>query len=327
MSEFRTSVSCGSPNHLIGLKSPVLTIGSCFADAIGNRLKINKIFTRPNPFGVIYNPHSIHKALEYAVLKSSASESTFLQNNERFLNYDFHSELSASSKEELNLLLESSIHETHQFIKSSQWLIITYGTAWVYQRHDDGEIVANCHKMPGNLFSKSLLTHRKMIESFDLLYKDLKKLNPSIQIILTVSPVRHVKDTLELNSVSKSVLRLACHTLSTSYDDVHYFPAYEIMMDDLRDYRFYKADMIHPSAVAEEYIWEKFIDTYIDNELKKFLLEWKSILAALAHKPFHQHTTAHQNFLGTLLKKLDALKTQVNVEEEIRLLKSQQISK
>jgi hypothetical protein len=326
MTEFRTTVSCNPSNHFIGLKSPILTIGSCFADAIGTRLKINKIFSTPNPFGVIYNPHSIHKVLQYGIQNAFAPEPTYLFNNERYLNYDFHSELSSSKQEDLQKDINNSIEAVHRVLKSAQWLIITYGTAWVYQRNDNGDIVANCHKMPSTLFSKSLLTQEKIIASFDCCYNDLKKINPSIQIILTVSPVRHTKDTLELNSVSKSVLRLACHSISTAHNDVLYFPAYEIMMDDLRDYRFYKADMIHPTDVAEEYIWNKFIDCYADHELKKFLKAWKPIITALAHRPFHQNTTAHQQFLHETLQKLEALRTQVNVEEEIQFIKSQQIS-
>jgi hypothetical protein len=202
---------------------------------------------------------------------------------------------------------------------------MTYGTAWVYQLKDNGEIVANCHKVPANQFSKSLLSHLAITESFDEFYLTLKKINPAIQIILTVSPVRHLKDKLALNSVSKSVLRLACHTISSSHDDVHYFPAYEIMLDDLRDYRFYKADLIHPSDVAEEYIWEQFITCYADEHLRQFIQDWKAILAALAHRSFHSNTVAHQQFLKNTLEKLQAFKTLVDVEPEIALIKSQQI--
>jgi hypothetical protein len=326
MNDFRTSVSCASTNQFIGLKTPILTIGSCFADAIGSRLKTNKILTQPNPFGTIYNPHSIHKVLQYAIQNAVVPESTYVETSEVFLNYDFHSELNSHNKEELKAILLRNISNTHHFLKSAQCLIITYGTAWIYQRNDNGEIVANCHKMPGNLFSKSLLTHKKIIESFEALYKDLKSFNPSIQIILTVSPVRHLKDTLELNSVSKAVLRLACHALSSTYNDVHYFPAYEIMLDDLRDYRFYKADMIHPSEVAEDYIWQKFTACYADANFKKFIEDWKPIIATLSHRPFHHTTDAHQRFLKKTLDKLEAFKDQVDVDEEIQMIKSQQTS-
>jgi hypothetical protein len=161
------------------------------------------------------------------------------------------------------------------------------------------------------------------LDSFDPMYRGLKSINPNINILLTVSPVRHIKDTLELNSVSKSVLRVACHTIAEQYGDVNYFPAYEIMMDDLRDYRFYKADMIHPSHVAEQYIWQKFAEKYFDEELTTFLEKWGEIQSALAHKPFHPISTAHQHFLKEMLKKLEELKGIVNVDEEVALLSKQ----
>jgi hypothetical protein len=324
MNEFRTNVSGSSGNHFIGLKTSILTIGSCFADAIGSRLQVNKISTRPNPFGTIYNPHSIHKVLQYAIHNAAVPESTYVETTDVFLNYDFHSELYSTNKEELKAVLLRNISNTHQFLKSARCIIITYGTAWVYQRNDNGEIVANCHKVASHQFSKSLLTQRTVIKSFETFYTDLKNINPSIQVILTVSPVRHLKDTLELNSVSKSVLRLACHTLSSSFADVHYFPAYEIMLDDLRDYRFYKADMIHPSEVAEDYIWQKFIECYADENFKKFIQEWKQILAALSHRPFRHTGAAHQKFLKDTLEKLHAFKNLVDVDQEILMIKSQQ---
>ncbi len=246
MTHFRTSILPTQSLHQLGIKMPVLTLGSCFADAMGSRLKAYKISTLANPFGVVYNPHSIHKLLKLAVYNALIPESTFVQNREVFLNYDFHSEFSFLTQSALKTQLQAIVESTHNFLKSTQWLIITYGTTWVYQRNDTGEIVANCHKLPAKQFTKSLLTQNKIIESFEEMHQQLKVFNPEIKIILTVSPVRHIKDTLELNSVSKSILRLACHTLSTSIKDIMYFPAYEIMMDDLRDYRFYKADMLRP---------------------------------------------------------------------------------
>jgi hypothetical protein len=211
---------------------------------------------------------------------------------------------------------------SHYQLAGAEWLMITYGTAWVYERKETGEVVANCHKMPNTLFTKSLLSQQAIADSFDAVYKELKKFNPAIKIILTLSPVRHVKDTLELNSVSKSVVRAACHVISGSFADVSYFPAYEIMMDDLRDYRFYKADMIHPTDVAEEYIWEKFSEKYFSVELKLFLSQWKEIQQAINHRPFHPTSVAHQSFLKETLKRLESLKEMVDVEDELTLIKS-----
>lgn len=144
-----------------------------------------------------------------------------------------------------------------------------------------------------------------------------------MKIILTVSPVRHLKDTLELNSVSKSVLRLACHQIAGQFDDVEYFPAYEIVMDDLRDYRFYKADMLHPTEEAEDYVWDKFMERYFSPALRDFIHRWQAILLAMRHKPFHPGSSAHQQFLRETLKRLEEFKSLVDVEEEILTLKQQ----
>ncbi|HPH46787.1 MAG TPA: GSCFA domain-containing protein, partial [Chryseolinea sp.] len=285
MSHFRTIVSPSISPFKVGIKDRFITIGSCFADVIGGYLKHHKIETSANPFGTLYSPAAIHKVLSYAIFNKSLPEQTFLQNQDIHLNYDFHSEFSALQKEVLKSRLKECILKTHQFLVNSNYLIITYGSSWVYERIETGELVANCHKMPAKLFAKSLLTQKKIIESFDPLYQDLKKLNPNMKIILTVSPVRHLKDTLELNSISKSILRTACHTLTETYSNVEYFPAYEIMMDDLRDYRFYKSDMIHPSEDAEAYIWQKFVDSFMDDSTKQFFETWSGIQSALAHKP------------------------------------------
>lgn len=309
--------------YKMGISDKILTIGSCFADAIGMRLISNKLTVLSNPFGVLYNPYSIHKAIRYSIFNETPPSHTFLQRNDVFLNYDFHSEISSLHQEQLLSQLKEIIGGSHYFLSHAQWLIITFGTAWVYERNDTGEIVANCHKVSNNLFSKSLLTQKKIIESFEKFYKELMEINSALNIILTVSPVRHVKDTLELNSVSKAILRTACYTLAEEYAGIEYFPAYEIMMDDLRDYRFYKADMIHPTEVAEEYIWEKFSDRYFTPTLKNFMQQWKDIRNALAHKPFQPSSIAHQSFLRETLKKLEDLKMVVNVDKEIAVVKSQ----
>jgi len=309
--------------HTLGLSDQILTIGSCFADSIGSRLEQNKINCCVNPFGVLYNPLSIHKAIRYSIFQESAARHTYVQHEGICLNYDFHSEISALHQEELEKRITQTVGATHYALSNASFIILTYGTAWGYERTDTGEVVANCHKQPTHLFQKRLLSPKEIIRSFEELCVNLKKFNPRIRIILTVSPVRHLKDTLELNAVSKATLRLVCHTLQAQFDDVEYFPAYEIVTDDLRDYRFYKVDMIHPTEQAEDYIWEMFIQRYGDQSLKNFLKEWKSIQAAVHHRPFHPGTTAHQKFLRQTLQRLEELKSIVNVEEEITRLNAQ----
>jgi hypothetical protein len=320
---FRTEIQLPSSTSTLTLQDKIITTGSCFSDAIGQHLAQHKFNTLVNPFGVIYNPHSIHKALRYALHNQVVPEHTYVQHADVFTNYDFHSEFSSLKKSELDKKISDTLGVAHYFLKDASWIIITYGTVWVYERSDTGEIVANCHKTPASKFNKTLLSQKKVLESFEEFYTELKVFNPSIKIILTVSPVRHIKDTLPLNSVSKAVLRLACQTISETYLDTYYFPAYEIMMDDLRDYRFYKSDMLHPSEEAEEYIWAKFSETYFDVTTKEFVQQWKGILSSLQHKAFHPESTAHQLFLRNTLAQLEKLSKTVNVEAEINLVKSQ----
>jgi hypothetical protein len=323
MNTFRTPIPAGVSSHTLTLADPVMTIGSCFADCMGQRLADTRVPVLANPFGTLYNPHSIHKALDYAVDDSPPPPDTYLQSRDVYLNYDFHSGLSDLNGPALQNRIQHTVHIAHQFLREASLLVITYGTAWVYTRNDTREVVANCHKQPAAQFTKSLLTPDAMVRSFEPLYRSLMHLNPSLRIVLTVSPVRHIKDTLELNSVSKSMLRVACHLLQEGYEQVAYFPAYEMMLDDLRDYRFYAADMIHPTPEAEDYIWQHFTDQYFSPELKAFAQRWKTIRQALAHKPFHPTSQAHQEFLRETLKKLEDLRSSADVEAEISLVRSQ----
>jgi len=323
MNTFRTDVSVGKSGVAITPKTAIFTAGSCFADTIGQQLYRFKFQTLPNPFGVTYNPVSIHKLFLKSIGNDRPEPENFLENQGIYLNFDFHSEISALTKEELFHKISQIGSTAHTFLKTARWIMITYGTSWVYEKKGSGEIVANCHKLPQAMFTKRLLAEDEIIGSFQHLKDALKKINPSVRIILTLSPVRHIKDTLELNSVSKAVLRSACHAIISDFQDVEYFPAYEIMLDDLRDYRFYKSDMLHPNDEAEEYIWNKFAERYFDNETRKFIGEWSSVRTALGHKPFHPGSAAHQQFLRQTLKKLESFKDRINVEEEIAMLEKQ----
>ena len=323
MKLFRTPVPTEVSRHPLSLNDRILTIGSCFADAIGARLQAYKIRTRQNPFGTLYNPESIHKALHYALVNELPPAHTFLCNGDIHANYDFHSDFSSLNKNEVETGLKECIAIIHASLKETTAIIITYGTAWIYTRMDTGEVVANCHKMPASHFKRSLTAQKKILGSFDQLYIALKKVNPELRFILTVSPVRHIKDTLTGNAVSKSILRATCHSITETYPEAEYFPAYEIMMDELRDYRFYKADMIHPTEEAEEYIWEKFIESYFDARTLSFFEQWKKILNALRHRPFQPAARSSQQFYEDTLRKLEELKSVTDVEEEIARIKTQ----
>jgi hypothetical protein len=323
MDNFRTVLTTTPASFNIGLRDGCFTIGSCFADNLGQLLHQHKFEVLVNPFGTSYNPISIHKVLHYAIQNELPSTDTYGELNETYFNFDFHSSFSALDANILQRNITNALSKSHSSLSSATTLLITYGTAWVYERKDNGEIVSNCHKVPATQLNKQLLTQKKILESFKNFYQQLMILNPHIRIILTLSPVRHIKDSLELNAVSKSILRLSCHTLSEIYPQVEYFPAYEIVLDDLRDYRFYDRDLLHPSPEAIDYIWHIFGNRYFTKDTSTFVKKWEEITKALTHRPYHPTSAMHQKFLSNLLSQLEELKSTINVDKEISQVKNQ----
>jgi hypothetical protein len=316
MNTFRTELFLKPLSHSIDLKNKVLTIGSCFSTSIGQQLAQHKFHCLVNPFGAIYNPVSIHGLLQFAIENKAPSDNSYTLNEAQWKNYDFHSSFSSPSKTTVEEKIQAAISNAHLFLQSVDYIIITYGTAFVYERKDTRDVVGNCHKQPSENFIKRLLSVDEIIHSFNQVFQSIKAKYPTIKFILTVSPVRHIKDTLELNSVSKSLLRVAIHQLKEQLN-IDYFPAYELMMDDLRDYRFYEVDMIHPNQQAIDYIWGKFSDQYFSDSTKNFIKQWKDIQAALNHRPFNPEGEAHQKFLRKTLEKLDDLNKLADVQKEI----------
>lgn len=325
MPDFRTVLNIAPPPVRIALSDRFFTIGSCFADVMGRRMATCKVQGAVSPVGTVYNPVSIHRTLELAATETLPSDSNYVP-GEVVRHYDFHSSLSAESDDDLSLVLYDLLKNCRDTLRKTNWLIITYGTAWVYTRRDTGAIVANCHKQPAATFLKSLLSPADIEASFRRLPSLLRALRPGLKIILTISPVRHIRDTLEGNSVSKSVLRVACNNMAKEHPGVFYFPAYEIMMDDLRDYRFYQADMIHPNDVAEEYIWDKFASTWFDDRLQQFVVAWKGIMQALQHRPFHPDSEAHRQFLRATRQKIQVWSDVVDVRPELEAIDKQLMS-
>jgi len=315
---FRTEITPSPSKQKISLKDGVICLGSCFAENIGLRLVENKFTALVNPGGIVYNPLSIVKLVNLALSDGLPTDNSYVQQEGVFYNYDFHSRIAALSKDELEEKIRNLMSELRDSLQKAKWIILTLGTSLIYKKKEDEQIVANCHKVPSANFVREMLTQKQILHSFSKTYEQLILINPTVNILLTVSPVRHLKETLELNSVSKSILRIACDTLSREFDNVHYFPAYEIMMDDLRDYRYYDRDLLHPSDVALDYIWEKFSLTYIDKDTRDFLKTWDQIKKDIQHRPFNAGTEAHKSFLQKLMQKLKEISNQVNVENEIR---------
>ncbi len=315
---FRTELNLVPSPDKISYRSKIVTIGSCFSQVIGERLLTNKFDVLVNPFGTVFNPISIFRLLENSLSTNVSHTTTNVENKGAWFNYHVHSDFYGRTQEELSLKLAEKFNQVNHYLENTTTLIITFGTAFVYKLKSTNEIVANCHKKPATDFIKELLTVEEIISSFITTYSRLKIKNPNLKIILTVSPVRHTKDSLQLNSVSKSILRVACHELSEQFPEVVYFPSYELMMDDLRDYRFYKEDMIHPTEVAEEYIWNKFSEVYFEEETKETIKDWSSLSKALHHKPFREDSEEYKNFLLATLKRLKLLEGKINVKEEIK---------
>jgi hypothetical protein len=320
---FRTEISIPSSPVRIDHQSGIFTIGSCFSDVIGEKLLRYKFNVLANPFGIVFNPDSILKLLNASLDENEFSNDGYLETHHIWHNYYFHSEIYGETIDELTKKINVQKKLANGFLMKAGILTITFGTAFVYRLKSNQEVLSNCHKMPGSLFTRELLGAEQITKSFDEFYKKAILANPGLKIILTVSPVRHIKDSIQMNSVSKSVLRVACHNLAKSNENISYFPAYEIMMDDLRDYRFYKEDMIHPSEVAENYIWEKFTDTYLESQSKEFIKEWSGILKAIEHKPFHPESESHQAFIKETIRKIKSLSGDIDMSDELRMLEKQ----
>jgi hypothetical protein len=303
MQHFRTEITV-TPTPLIDHTTKIVTAGSCFADNIGQKLSENKFITSVNPLGACYNPVSIHKGF----VMNEADESMYVESQGTWRHFDFHSRFSGISQLKLAENVSSKLKNVRSF--EPDVVMLTYGTAWVYRYQN--KIVANCHKRPSSEFEKVLLTPEEIVQSFEAFRNTFKK-----KIILTLSPVRHIKDTVELNQVSKSVVRLAIHEIQKKFPEVDYFPAYEIMMDDLRDYRFYETDMIHPSAVAIDYIWNKFGERYFTTPAIELMNRWQRLQISINHRAFHPESKQHTGFLKQLLSDLKELNTHLNVSKEI----------
>ena len=292
--------------NLIDYQSNVLLLGSCFSENIGDKLSYFKFQSTQNPFGILFHPKAIENLITNTSNKKVYSSDDLIYQNEIWHSFDAHSSLSSASENELLNKLNVAISLTNKKIKEASHIIITLGTSWVYRYIETDTIVANCHKIPQKKFLKELLSVSEISESLARSISLIKSINSDAAVIFTISPVRHLKDGFIENTQSKSHLIAAIHTL-VNEQDVSYFPSYEIMMDELRDYRFYAEDMIHPNKTAINYIWRKFIDTWFSEETKSIMKEIDEIQKGLLHRPFHEDSKLHQQFLLKLEQKKSSL--------------------
>tara|TARA_B110001450_G_scaffold75420_1_gene71839 strand:+ start:1863 stop:2810 length:948 start_codon:yes stop_codon:yes gene_type:complete len=293
----------------INYNSNLVLLGSCFSENIGNKLNYFKFQAHQNPFGILFHPKAIENLITNVINEKKYVPKDLIFQDERWHSFDAHSNLSSSNQEILLKKLNSSIHSTNKKLKKATHIIITLGTSWVYRSIETGAVVANCHKIPQKKFSKELLSVVEINKSLEAIISLLKSVNKNINVLFTVSPVRHLKDGFIENTQSKSHLISAIHTI-VDCKNVSYFPSYEIMMDELRDYRFYSEDMIHPNKIAINYIWEKFIETWFDENSGSIMKEIELIQKGMAHKPFDKNSEKHQNFLQNLESKKEKIRTQ-----------------
>lgn len=307
--EFRTQLDIEKGDFEIDYNSKILLLGSCFSEEIGRKLFDNKFAAVANPLGTIFNPVSISKA----VLNNRFNENHIIHRDGVYFHHDFHSEINATTPKGLIDKIALIKGELDVFLSQVDVLILTLGTAYVHRSVQTNEVVSNCHKVPAKNFTKELLDIDTIVDSLSQFtrFTNLKK------VILTVSPVRHTKDTIPLNSLSKATLRVACEQLVNKNDLFEYFPSYELVIDDLRDYRFFKVDMIHPNDVAVDYIWQKFLFRYMTDSTIRLLNRVNKVLTGLKHRPFNPKSNTHQKFLQSLSKELEALGQELDFSEEM----------
>lgn len=292
--------------------SKLILLGSCFSENIGEKFNYLKFQSTVNPFGILFHPLAIENLITRAINKDYYSESDLHYNNEQWCCLDAHSKLNQSSKDKSLDVINKQIEETHYKVSNATHMIITLGTSWVYRHIELDSIVANCHKLPQRQFQKELLSVDTIVASLKTIVASITHINPNATFIFTVSPVRHIKDGFIENNQSKSHLITAIHSFinqksSKENRNAYYFPSYEIMMDELRDYRFYNADMLHPSEVAVEYIWEKFKTVWLTDSAIITSKKVAAIQAKKAHRPLNPNSQAHQDFLTKLQTEIEDL--------------------
>lgn len=288
-------------NNKIKHTDKIMLIGSCFTEQIGNRLQSHKFTTLQNPNGILFNPVSISKAIETYINKKQFKKEDLFYDNELYGSWLHHTQFSAINENEVLSKINISQNNASEFLAKADWLILTLGSSFIYERKNEyqnnyNNVVANCHKIPADKFNRRLLGSEEISVLLKSMIEELKEFNPDLNIIFTISPVRHLREGFVENNQSKAALIEGVHSVIND-ENILYFPSYELVIDDLRDYRFFAEDLVHPNYAATNYIWEKFIPVCIESGSQKIIEEIKEINTAFAHKPFNNESNAHKMFL------------------------------
>lgn len=302
-------VKCPIPNQLIQHTDKIMLMGSCFTEHIGKRFHEGKFQTLENPHGILFNPLSIAHSITSYINNETITAASLFQLNEIWNNWDFHTDLSDFNKEVTLSKMNQTIQAGSQFLAQADWLIITLGSSFQYYLKEEDKGVANCHRAPGQLFEKRLLTIDTITNTLQSVIIALKEYNPNLKIVFTISPVRHVRDGVVENNRSKARLIEVVHNLTASFDHCFYFPSYEIVIDELRDYRFYDTDLVHPNFAATRYVWECFFDTYFDKQTQKTINEMQELMTAFNHKIRFSETQANAKFKASFREKIQHYET------------------
>ena len=308
MNRFYTTVEMPVGLPRLSQRDHLLLMGSCFATHIGVRLQEAKFTCDVNPYGILYNPLSVSAALREAMAGKNYEKEDLHNYGGLWHSPMHHGDFSAPTVEEALAHINMRLENLRAELGKLDVLVATWGTAWVYEDAQTGRVVGNCHKRPERCFRRRRLTVEEIVDDWNDLIRQLRTMNPRLRVLLTVSPIRHLRDGLHANQLSKGTLLLAADKLIEKMPGVvDYFPAYELLMDELRDYRFYAADMVHPSDVAIDYVWQRFCDVCLTDEARRTADECDAIRKSLAHKPFRVDSENYKSFLEQILLKIDRL--------------------
>jgi len=307
--KLQTQLPLEIQSPVIDYSSKLVLLGSCFAENIAEKFSYYKFQNNVNPLGVLFHPVAILDLLSRARQNKFYTENDIFFSNGYWQSFQAHSRLNSTSQSEILDHLNKALKLTQNQLQSASHVILTFGTAWVYKHKQSKTTVANCHKQPQSEFDKSILSVDELQDTFNSIISVLKSFNPKVTVVFSISPVRHLKDGFVENNLSKAHLMTALHSVINTTENTHYFPSYELLMDELRDYRFYKQDMVHPNQIAIDYVWEKFQSIWIDADVNSIMQEVNQLQKGFAHKPFNPLAEEHAIFLSTLAKKAEALES------------------
>jgi len=320
MNNFRLTFPVEPLSTPLEYADKLLLMGSCFAEEIGNKLQQHHFDALVNPHGILYNPINIAEAIQRYLDGKQYVAGELFQHGDLWHSWDHHSRFSALDPEEALQNMNTAAAAASERLEKADWLFVTFGTAHIYTLKENNRIVGNCHKVPASSFDKKMVSPQDIISALDNMMHRLFFRNKNIKILFTVSPVRYARDGVVENNLSKAVLLQAVHHLVNKFNRLFYFPAYELVLDDLRDYRFYKDDLVHPNETAVNYVWDAFVNSSLSSKGRQLLPAIEEINRAMAHRPFNPSSPQHQKFLATYASKVKALMQEhpyLNMEKEL----------